>query len=149
MNERPILVNISRNVDDDIIQVISDNGDTYTQNGIIKYVPQSRIDCTFRELISYATEKVGDEHNKPFCPNQERVANGINQIVTGTDAVIINPKLQGRINTDYQLSLDDRVQIHFSRIVEQKQVEQAGVVNQYKSIELVVASNSGGGYKIS
>lgn len=148
MIDKPIIVNITRNIDEDIIQVVGENGEPQTQIGLNKYVPQNRLSTTFKDLIDYVTEKTGDEYNQPFCPAQELIANDVKQMIHGTNAVDIQPKRGGRTDLQYKINLEDRVLDHFERIVESKQVQIDGRVEQYKSIELVVNSVLGGGYRI-
>ncbi|MFT4313022.1 MAG: hypothetical protein ACMXYA_01315 [Candidatus Woesearchaeota archaeon] len=142
-----IIMQLGRDSIDDIIQVEDENGILQQQEGLVRYLPLGMIDKNFSDVFHYMTNTNGDEYNPQMNPEESHLASEYRVLADNPEHLRFHPKLNGDYNTDIAFLWNDSVRENLGQMVQPKEIIVDGQKRVYKSIDLMVKFEAGGGYE--
>jgi hypothetical protein len=148
MNLTELYVILERANPDETITVIDPNTrQEYPRNGLHKILTGPVLKGNLEDLYSAMVDINPDEINPGYNPAEQTIANtylSLKNTATG-NKILLNPRLNGKINKDITYSLTDKIETCVPAILEPISCIYNGRKIQTKSIDLVVSvSNTGG-----
>jgi hypothetical protein len=148
MSEKPIIVNLDRNNADDFVKTTDYDGNQIEQKGLCKQVPNNYLRQTFQELVDYIVYPESDELNDAYSSDEVNLAKKIEAASASQGAYLLHRK-GGEVNETFRIYLSDSLDKYFSQIVEPKEISIQGSTQSYKSIDLFITVDNGGGLELS
>ncbi len=142
-----VILQLSRDHPDDIISITDDQGRTQQRKGLVKQLPETYLQKPLSEAVSYMTDPSGDEHNPAMTDAEKELATKYEIILEEPQYVLFHPRIANEYNTNITLFMDDMLSDKLEQIVQSKELIVDGERQNYKSIDLLLKYEPGGGYE--
>lgn len=144
MSDKPILVTLSRDNADDLVEFTDSTGAKKMRAGLARCVPYSLLDRTFYDLVKYMCDPVGCDGNPSYQDKERDLALTYqSEHAEKSDGVL--KVRRGGVTLEGLISFSEPISAHFGRIVEQKTIDTAAGPMDCKGIDLVFSKNYFGG----
>jgi hypothetical protein len=133
---------------DDLVQVIDPTTkEEFSRNGLHKILTAPVIHGTFGDVYDAMINPNPDALNPGYNAAEQNLMNLFGGLLRKNDGseILINPRQNGKVNTNLTYTIDDKFSTALSEIVEPITCQYNGKKVQHKSVDLVVSvSNIGG-----
>jgi len=144
MSEKPILVTISRNNADDLVDFTDAAGTKKQRMGLVRCVPYTLLDKSFRDLAVYMFDPIGADGNQNYEGTERELAITYQTELTLPQLSFIHKRNNVLVDKPV-IELSDLVSKYFGQIVEQKTLDTLTGPLDCKSLDLVMTRNYYGG----
>ncbi len=142
---KTIIMQLSRDSEDDIIDIEDEQGQVQQRMGLLKHLPDSYLHKTLDAVCEYMTNSSGDEYNSPLTEDEQQIAQDYISLLNEPDNIRFHPRIGDEYNTSVTLTMNDTLSQKLDDIVQPKEIVENGQTHTYKSIDLMVKYEPGGG----
>ena len=149
MSEKPLLVLVSTDNPDDLVEITDTAGNKKQRLGLSRCAPYTMLEKTFLELVEYICDPIGSDGNPSYEGEERdlaiRYTTRINDAKQNNRGVFYAKHNGVKLN-NLAIKYDDKVSQYFGQIVEQKTIDTQGGPIECKSIDLLLGDDYGGGF---